>query len=611
MMKARPALRWLILPTVLVCGGLVASRAVPVITAIYVEETADRAENTVGLAVSVLQGQLDRFRQIPALLAEQQNIQLLVGQPDDPVRIAAMNAYLAATTTVLEASDIYVMQPDGTTIAASNHDQPASFVGENFAYRPYFTDAITGGRGQFFGIGTTSLRRGYYFSAPVRTDTGVAGVIALKVDVSTIENDWTANDYEIVVTDPNGIVFMAGRADWRFSALRPLTADRIRDTNHTRRYADATLTELPLTTGLTRWGRPMMRIGRGEAATEYVVVSQTMPDAGWTVKVLADTAPARAQARVVLAMIFLTLCLAVAGGLLLRQRRSQVRERLAHQREAQEELERRVKDRTRDLDIANRRLEQEVIERRSTEEALRKTQGDFIQAAKLAALGQMSAELSHEFNQPLAALRSYIGSMQTLVARDRMAEAAQYLMKIDGLTGRMTAISRHLSAFARRPGEQLSAVPVAEVVADAMALLDWRIRAEGVRVIEHIAPVRVHAGRVRLQQVLVNILSNAIDATQGRDTRDIHITVTGDGNGGQATIAVRDTGAGVPEAILPRIFDPFFSTKGVGRGLGLGLSISYNIIKDFGGALTIHNTDGGTEVQIRLPLAPQSLEGRA
>lgn len=561
------------------------------LTGFYFEQTARRGENTLVLAVSMLEGQLERFRQLPDLLAEQQSIQLLAGSPDDPVRIEAMNNYLDGAATLLEASDIYIMRSDGTTIAASNHRRSDSFIGHNFAYRPYFFDAIRGGRGSFFALGTTSLKRGYYFGAPIYSDTGVTGVIALKVDLDPIEAAWLASDYEIAVTDPEGIIFMSGRPDWLFSSLQPLTPERIARTNETRRYANAELTEMPLSRAMTDQGRELLTIGNGPARQEYLAVSRQMPQAGWTVTVFLEAAPARGQAVATVALVVLASGLGLAGLMLWQQRRARLAERLSRQHEMREQLEARVAARTADLAEVNLRLEEEVTERRNTEERLRQTQTDLVQAAKLAAVGQMSAELSHEFNQPLAALRSYVDSAQVLIDRDRVTDARQYLQRIDGLAERMTSISRHLSNFARKPGQQLRAVPLDRAIAGAVEMLEWRSGAEQAVITTDLpeTPLFVRAGTVRLQQVLVNIISNALDAAGS----GAQITISARAEGDRVRLTITDNGPGIPEQLLPRIFDPFFSTKGIGRGLGLGLSISYNIIKDFSGELTATNLDGG------------------
>ncbi|PZO67354.1 MAG: two-component sensor histidine kinase [Paracoccus denitrificans] len=587
--RARWAVLAIVLGVVTLVGSFALHRAA---TAIYFDQTAERAENTLGLAVSMLRGQLDRFRQLPELMAQQQNIQLFAGNPAGPGRLDAMNAYLADGARLLGASDIYIIAPDGTTLAASNYGRPDSFVGENFGYRPYFQDAVRQGRGSFFGVGTTSGLRGYYFAAPIINDTGVAGVIALKVDLDRIEATWLAEDYEILVTDPEGIVFMSARPEWLFSALRPLHDDRLARTNETRRYADAELVELPLSLSQTRAGQQLTSVRRDSGLHEYLTVSEPMWDAGWTVKVYADTSAARRQAAVTVAVIWLAVGFAVTALLLWSQRRARLSERLRHQHEIREELQQRVAARTADLAQLNDRLASEVAERRHTEGQLRRTQNELVQAAKLAALGQMSAELSHEFNQPLAALRSYLDSAQVLIDRGRVPDAARYLTRITGLANRMSSISQNLSSFARRPGEKLDAISPQAVIDDALEILAWRIRAEDIRVTTILpdAPVCVLGGHVRLQQVIVNLLSNAMDAMSEQDRRLITLTVSVEGQ--RVCIAIQDNGPGVPDAIIARIFDPFFSTKGIGRGLGLGLSISFNIVKDFGGELTVSNTPG-------------------
>ncbi len=256
------------------------------------------------------------------------------------------------------------------------------------------------------------------------------------------------------------------------------------------------------------------------------------------------------------------------------------------QRAAQAELEHRVDERTADLALVNRQLETEVAERRATEQQLRQTQADLVQAGKLAALGQMSAALSHEFNQPLAAVKTYADNAVVLIERDRIAEAKDNVTRISALTDRMASISRHLRNFARKPNEQLSARSIlADVVADTLEIVAWRLNASRrhpERRPRRPTPLTVRGGAVRLQQVLVNIVSNAADAVEGLDDRTIDVVARR--KSGRVTITVRDHGPGVPAAIAERIFDPFFTTKGVGKGLGLGLSISYNIVKDFGGS---------------------------
>lgn len=578
-------------------GSSFASRA-------YLDQAASRGKTTLRLAVAALQGQLNRFEPLPSLIADNDDIKDLLADPGNPELRARGNAYLRQINALLQSSDIYVIGPDGETIIASNFDRPISFVGENFSYRPYFQDAIEGKRGRFFALGTTSLKRGYYFSAPVRVGSAIRGVVVFKVEVDAIEASWLGGDDEIIVTDPEGIIFMAERPEWLYSSLLPLTPDRLARTAASRRYATATLRELPITRSSFGDRLPLMTVNFESQRSEYLVLSEAMPDAGWTISVLLDTRSAHNQALITVTVALLALGLAALAGFVFLQRRARLAERLLLQRNAQAELERRVDERTHDLALVNTRLETEVTERRATEQQLRQTQADLIQAGKLAALGQMSAALSHEFNQPLAAVKTYADNAAVLIDRERAAEARDNVARISSLADRMASISRHLRNFARKPNEKLGPVDLAEVIRDTQEIVAWRLKAADATLTVDLgrAPLTVKAGSVRLQQVLVNIITNAADAVEGLPDRRIELVAKR--RAGKVAISVRDHGPGIAEAIAERIFDPFFSTKGVGKGLGLGLSISYNIVKDFGGDLAVLNhPEGGALFTIELDAA--------
>lgn len=576
-------------------------------TKTYLDQATSRGQTTLRLAVAVLRGQMSRYQSLPALIADHYDIQALLADPDNPARRAKADAYLKEINGLLASSDIYVIKPGGETIAASNYDGPVSFVGENFSYRPYYQDAIQGRQGRFFALGTTSLKRGYYFSSPVTIRDEIKGVVVFKVDIDAIEASWKGDDYEILVSDPEGIIFMTDQAEWLYSSLKPLTADRMARTEASRRYANATLRELPVTQTSANAGHELMTIAMTGNAREYLVLAEPMPEAGWTVSVLLDTAPVYAQAMTSVTAALLLLGLAVLAAAILLQRRARLRERLELQRSAQAELEERVALRTADLALVNQQLGTEVAERRATEQQLRQTQSDLIQAGKLAALGQMSAALSHELNQPLTAVKTYADNAAILIERNRTEEARDNVSRISSLADRMASISRHLRNFARKPNEQLGPVALADVVKDTLEIVAWRLKAAQTDVTVDLGsrPLIVQAGQIRLQQVLVNLISNAADAVEGQTDR--RITLTARGQDGKVAIAVADNGPGIPEAIAPRIFDPFFTTKGVGKGLGLGLSISYNIIKDFGGDLAVMNQlEGGALFTITLDAAAPS-----
>jgi two-component system C4-dicarboxylate transport sensor histidine kinase DctB len=546
-------------------------------------DTARRGDNVLQLAASALSGQLDRFERLPALIADQPLVRQLAASPEDPVLVAATNRYLARIQEQLDASDVYLMNRNGVTVAASNHASETSFVGGNFAFRPYFFDALKGGTGRFYALGTTSRKRGYYFGAPVLVGDQIAGVLVFKIDLDAIEEAWKGGDYAVLVTDPDGVAFLSSRSEWLFDAIRPLSEASRARISATRRYADASIGLLDVTEDRMEDGHHILGVQEGDVMRNYVQRDLPMPRAGWQVHVLIDTAQARRAALTSAVVAMLSVGLLAMLGAILWQRRLRLAERMQMQAEARADLERRVEERTAEL---------------------KQAQADLVQAGKLAALGQMSAALSHEFNQPLAAARTYADNAGVLMDRGRMDEARTNITRILGLIDRMTTISRHLRSFARKPGQKLARVALPEVIEAAVEIAALRLKSAGARLVVEVSndlPLAV-AGPVRLQQVLVNILTNAADAVEDQPRREIHLAARAEA--GQPVIRITDSGPGVPEALTQRIFDPFFSTKGVGKGLGLGLSISYNIIKDFGGDLSVGAGPGGGAVfTIRLRAA--------
>ncbi|WP_262028093.1 ATP-binding protein [Microvirga sp. Mcv34] len=231
----------------------------------------------------------------------------------------------------------------------------------------------------------------------------------------------------------------------------------------------------------------------------------------------------------------------------------------------------------------------------------RQTRDDLVQAAKLAALGQMAAGISHELNQPLAAIRSHAYNGAVLLQRGRAEEARASLDRIQGLTARMAELIKHLKRFARRPATSLEAVDLHAVVQGALSLFEQRLDEEkvAVRLSFPDGPLSVLAEEVRLEQVVVNLISNALDVLEGLAERRIDIGAHV--MGGHVHLAVTDNGPGIAEQHRAAIFDPFFTTKPAGLGLGLGLSMSYNIVKDFGGDLILARTGPtGTTFAIHL-----------
>jgi len=578
-------------------------------TRFYLADIAERGQSTLRLSVAGLLGGLSRFQYLPRLLAKDGFVRQILVHPNHPGLAGPANADLKRIADETGAAAVFVMGKNGRVIAASDSRAVQTFFSNTIASRPFFQRAIEGAAGHYFALGSPEGNRGYFFAAPVYSGHDVIGAVAVKVAIETIEKAWTSPTHEILVTDNKGIIFMASRADWRFRSLEPLSDEVQQSIAASRQYAGRAIVALNMQHSkeqhASRLGETvdLVTVSDRSGTSQYLTQTMAMPETGWTVHVLSKTDSARNQATIFTIIAALLMLILVMFFVFLWQRRARLVERIALQREAQDMLEKRVEERTASLNQANIRLVSEVSEREAAEQELRKTQEDLIQAGKLAALGQMSTALSHEFNQPLAAIRSYADNADILLERDRIDEARDNVQRISDLTDRMASISKHLRNFARKPGEQTGTVALKDVVRDTLELLAGKISSAQVDVDVSIEPedLFVSAGHVRLQQVLVNLTANAIDAMQEvpRPRLEIHASRAAEDDWVQ--IVVRDVGPGVSDDVIEQVFDPFYTTKDVGQGLGLGLSISFNIIKDFGGMLRVANhADGGAVFTVTL-----------
>ena len=583
-------------------------------------DIAARSANTLNLVAENLRGELAKFRNYPQLLATTKNFAAALKGDADAEQINRLNRELERINAVSGALDIYLMDATGLTVAASNWASSRPFVGKNFNYRPYFQDAMKGKLGQYFALGTTSEERGYYFAYPIKDGSSVLGAIVVKMRVGHLEQSWRAKDYEVIVVDPNGVIFLSSNPSWRFRSMERLSEDVRASLTASRQYSDRDLNPLSVSAKPTSSGTLMLldiapsvsgSQAKAEEAVEYLVQERHMPDAGWKIILLARTQDVAWQVNLATFVACLLLLSLFLAAMILYQRRKRIADRIAVQEAANTELERRVLERTAELTQTNLQLTNEVHERLRAENELRQTQSELVQATKLAALGQMSAGISHELNQPLAAIRTYADNARTFLERDNSPKALSNLLSISDLVERMARIISNLRTYARKETISLRPVSLDNAIDDALNLLAQRIRTEGVTIRYEPADksVYVRGGDVRLQQVFVNLLSNAIDAITNAPQKIVSIeTFRRDG---KAVICLRDSGPGVPEDQLKNVFDPFYSTKDVGAGMGLGLSITYGIVKQFGGIIEAANhEDGGAVFTLTLMLAQQS-EGEA
>ena len=557
--------------------------------------------HTLNLVVENLHGELARFQALPPLLAADPAYRVLWDKDKTRADVHRINLLLEKNKNITGALVLYILDKNGQTIAASNWRSKRTFIGANFSFRPYFREAMQGLLGRYFALGTTSKERGYYFSWAIREAGEVLGVMVCKIAVGHFERAWQSGHDEIVVADQNGIIFLSSKADWLYGSLSPLSSKKREAIALDRQYAKAKIHALPVKnrTPLANKALLIEIIEPGETqkdtfppdlytheTTQYLTLGRNMPRAGWQVHILArtDAVQNQIQRNAIGTTIFLFAVFTAMTLLLERARR--IREGIEIQQQARAELQHNVEMRTQEL---------------------QKAQGELVQAGRLAALGKISAGLSHELNQPLAAIRSYADNAELFLQRGQSAETSDNLKNIGELTERMARIIKHLRTYASKDKVEAGPTDLLVAVREAITILAHRIDKENVTIIDELPQdaIIVHGGLVRLQQVFVNIVNNSLDALS--DTQNKQIILTLEERDNLQIIEVCDTGPGLTEKELEHAFDPFFSTKEVGKGVGLGLSISYGIIQQFGGHIEIANCDKGRGAALKVALCKQPM----
>lgn len=512
-------------------------------------------EVDIALRRELLRSELERHRLLPTALARNPKLAVAVDrQAPMAARAAAIDALNIEFEELARAdgtATLYLVDARGITVAASNHLSAASFIGQDYSFRPYFRDAMRIGTGQLFAQGTVSGVAGLYLAQ--RLSSG-SGVIVTKVEFTDLERKWRTGRDETLVIDDQSTVLLASDPQRRFTQYAP-DAQR----------ADRT-------------------------------ISSALPASyqNWMLVLQRDIGPALWASRLTGAAIggLLGLLAAVAMLMTSATRRRRDRQRI--------ELELLVTSRTTELETSNQKLIKEIDERERSEATVQKLREDLAQANRLAILGQISAGVAHEINQPTAAIRTYVDNARKLFERGQPTEALATLATIASLTERIGLITDELRDFSRRSPVTREALHIGDAIDGSLLLLDQSLRMRRVVLQRPNAPERqcVHANRTRLEQVIVNLIQNAMDALV--DTAEPTITIESGGDEREVWIRIADNGPGVAPERRNDLFAPFSSTKPL--GLGLGLVICRDIIADFGGSLEFApNESGGALFTVRMP----------
>ncbi|WP_272006308.1 sensor histidine kinase [Roseovarius sp. ZX-A-9] len=532
----------------------------------FTENTRNRAELRLVLYSGNLLSELRQNAIVPQLLAR------------DPALISALNSgdYQLSTQRLISfvdeisAASLTLLDKDGRTVASTDRNS----LGKNHRQGSYYIDAIRSKDTVFKLIQRETGKYDFFYSRRIESQGLLVGVILVEVDLAKYERAWAGISDAVVVTDSEGRIILSTEPRWRgVTEAEALRREPVTSAIERAIQATADWTQLPADAYVQ--GEAVMRV-EGRVAFR-----------GWRIASFTTYASVREKVNGVLALEIMGFAILLALAFYFMNRKTTVRMAL-FQRESAE------------LRALNRRLQREIAERERVQENLAVAEQTLAQSSKLAALGEMSAAVSHELNQPLAAMKTYLAGARLLLTRHRADEALSSFQRIDDLIERMGAITRQLKSYARRSGDTFGPVNMGDSLASALAMMEPQLRQRRVTIERALpdAPVMVMGDRVRIEQVMVNLLRNALDATESVENAQIDIVLAA---GDTATLSLRDNGHGIDD--IDSLFEPFYTTKQPGDGVGLGLAISSGIVNDLGGRLTARNAvAGGAVFEMQLPI---------
>lgn len=532
----------------------------------FTETTRNRAELRLALYSGNLLSELRQNAIVPQLLAR------------DPSLIAALNTSdfqqstqrLISFVEEIGAANLILLDMDGRAVAATDRNR----LGSRHASDQYFVDALRSSGTVFTVTERDAGGFSFYYASKVMSGGNVLGVIAVEADLQKFERAWAGISAAVFVTDSTGQIILSTEPRWRGRA-EDEALDRQTPQSAIERAIRATADWTALPADAYLQGEGVMR-------------SQSrIPFRGWQMTSFTTYASVRERVNGVLAIEIMGFAILLALAFYALNRRSTLRLALSARESAE-------------LRRLNVQLQREIAERKRVQEDLAVAEQTLEQSSKLAALGEMSAAVSHELNQPLAAMKTYLAGARLLLRRNRPEEAVVSFGRIDDLIERMGAITRQLKSYARKGQDVFSPVNMGDALASSLSMMEPQLRQRRVLINRVLPPdpVEVLGDRLRIEQVMVNLLRNAIDATKTESEPQVDIILSA---GETATLTVRDNGPGIAD--LDALFEPFYTTKQPGDGVGLGLAISSGIVNDLGGRLTARNgQSGGAVFEMQLPI---------
>jgi two-component system, NtrC family, C4-dicarboxylate transport sensor histidine kinase DctB len=546
---------------------------------------------------SALLAEIDKFRVLPFVLIELPDMTAALSQRSTEAT-GRLNTTLAALAGQTGASVLYAVDSSGVARAASNANGTDSFVGHNFRFRPYFVGAMQSGASEYFAQGTITGRPGMFLTRRVGRAENPAGVIVVKIEFDRIERLWRSAQRSAMVIDRDGVVVIASDPALRLHTIMPLPQARRAQLIATRQFGDASLSAANIQIDTDG-------VATSSSGKQFAAIRQQLPVLGWQHIHFEplDPAIAAANARIrlatlIFALVATTLCAAAIWVATRRRRMAASRSKLEHE----------VSLRTAELTGAYDKLRGEVQKRELADSRYRAAREELAQANRLGAIGTITTSVAHELNQPVATIRTAADNAIKLLARNSLDRVETNLGLIISLTSRIGTITSELLSYARRGRQERSTTTLDDILDGALMLIgDSFVRAKVTLDVERAQGLpSVYASRIRIEQVLVNLLQNALDEVSGCKDGRGRVRLAARATSSDILIVVEDNGPGVAEHLSETIFQPFFTGKSNGTGIGLG--ISREIVSEHGGTLTVGRSSlGGASFTICLPQKRQEM----
>ena len=534
-----------------------------VLTSRFSQETTKQAELRLKLYSNSIDSELERSRFITLLLADNVRLKTLLTKKQNET---ILNIYFNAITHTY-SQNITLYDATGKILSSSEKALSSQILSQI----PF---SVSDNKKLIFSrIISPEAKNKFVYAKLITHSEMTLGIILVEVNLSKIEKAWIDASEAVIVIDHLDQVLISSKPDW--------IKTKINDKSQPSQSSNI----LNSMQSFTQWEDLPAEAYLNK--NTLLKLESNLSEQNWKILYYSTYATVREKVNGIIALEITALAILLTLIFYLLSRRSRIQSIIFMEES----------NKLRDI---NSKLKNEMNEREKAEKNLKVAEQSLEQHSKLAALGEMSAAVSHELNQPLAAMKTYLAGAKLLLQRDRPNEALSSFQRVDDLIERMNVITKQLKSYARKGREELVQVDLKMVISYALDIMASQLNLLQVEYLQQMPdePVMVLGDQIRLEQVVINLIRNSLDAMAKTNNPKLKIILKTNNN---AVITIIDNGHGISD--LKSMFEPFYTTKDPGHGVGLGLAISSGIIKELGGRLVAKNSpDSGAIFEITLPL---------